>query len=1456
MITKKAIFSLSVCAGLLFPNLAFSQIHEVEICSKKLISIFEKNELECYGNDNLWTLPEGQAVCSLGFLDLGNTALIEKTSVDTLKPPICKFPMESDGENSQQSLLGYRIKDAEAVALSAKTIKVSENNANEVIRTFNFSNRKSEEPWVSFSSSENKSDVSDYQTLFMYNVGQKLFRSVPLKVSPEFEKIVIKNRRRWKGDTPEEFPQITLENKLIDLRLDKTADVSAVTFDLLNEYQEAASMRLELKTKYFSEDRRLVEKQTSLALMYKIAADESYLRAAEQCTPVSSQTICEPYKAAYELYTLAFQAIPKCDNSSNDLSQVQSDHCEEEDLITSWDLLKSDISYRKKLIEWGLPFYGGFRALSPTTPHHELLKMEAYLEDMTELMSRIDTLQERYKKGEIDNAVIQAEKSYALGQYDASEIDQTIGATNEKYATLDVDSYQARQKILVQEIQGFQDRLEDLEKQQDALSENATALTKAGIAAVSGVPIGDIEALASGDLQKVAENYIQRELASTGSALAEDLIASSEVAQGIAEKVGEVQKVVDQLEDIEQQVSTVEKAIKGDRGAIKDLVNRYGSTEAQDLFKQAEELEQTVENAIAMTKSFDRQRALDFLESELLTPEQRKEIRELVEEIKPIERIFEAAYVQLTTKDFDEVLLTEFENQLNKVLKEVRPSSQEISNMKSELKALYTNKNFDLSDPYFGRKIIVALDSIEDENRKILDSVLVLDPSFLTNIPEVKAMIDRLPTKDKARVIKELNRASNIKEKFVKVDRGKICIKKLRENNCISFGAVRSRFKREYKEVSSFTSDKVKKFLDQELDGLNDEGVILLYLAKDGPGGFSGNLGRIFQGPNARLKDAWQNIDYTGGLFSNTEVSSAGEVAVAELITAAKLAKPKTSHQINESLAPKANSSSSTSASTGTSASISNDGGPDPTTNAIVQGALNYALPGAGIALQLGQTWASMDANRELQEDIHKSLSAAIREQDQLTRSKQLATRTAALSDLQRQRAVSVRRAGQQQIEKFEVALSASMDAQQFNRELMALYRPRFYYIAEALREKFEAYDRSLADWSQGRSEAGFFKQAILEDPGKARLALDSEIQLFGWLNRNIESTRTSPYVLHHHWERVIGLAREYCSDYGCKPGDGGLGQIGITVPQAFFEDIEGPASKKEFIQWRDDSSRSRSFRYSFSFVPGDFGLPEDALNVRILDVSIVPVDRKGKRLKGSSVNLKHEGFSSLVLLDGENPGQTETVRHALLPREALAANRLESEDVQKLRGRFRNQTKVAAIEKLRDFEGYGLFGSYQIEILSGPKIDRIDDLIIEFSYIYTNSENVTSERDFIASRQNETCGNIQGNNEPLTGVLCSRNVKMEYKAATLSSSGDLVCSNDIVASIEVGDVSTADYYRTLGDLQCFNMREIYKPKTVNTNPVIDFSAAMDKGTCSAAEVKMLVSHKEFSDKCYGGVRR
>ena len=125
--------------------------------------------------------------------------------------------------------------------------------------------------------------------------------------------------------------------------------------------------------------------------------------------------------------------------------------------------------------------------------------------------------------------------------------------------------------------------------------------------------------------------------------------------------------------------------------------------------------------------------------------------------------------------------------------------------------------------------------------------------------------------------------------------------------------------------------------------------------------------------------------------------------------------------------------------------------------------------------------------------------------------------------------------------------------------------------------------------------------QMIKSDPRNLRLALDPQIHLFGWLDRQGEATRTDVDRLMLHWRQLVRLSKDLCQTQGCTPGAGRLGQAAQTKLLHLTE-LVPQGEVLRFRRWQEGSSDER-FRTRILMHPALEGFPPAYRNLRFIDL-------------------------------------------------------------------------------------------------------------------------------------------------------------------------------------------------------------------------------------------------------------
>jgi hypothetical protein len=408
------------------------------------------------------------------------------------------------------------------------------------------------------------------------------------------------------------------------------------------------------------------------------------------------------------------------------------------------------------------------------------------------------------------------------------------------------------------------------------------------------------------------------------------------------------------------------------------------------------------------------------------------------------------------------------------------------------------------------------------------------------------------------------------------------------------------------------------------------------------------------------------------------------------------------------------------------------DGGPQPdqkgpdVTQAAALLALNAAFPGAGVAVQVLQGMATMSANNQRINDIE---AEQIRIVEQIVQLHDMARDEVFQQELTKKElelAKALSEAAAEQVATYNFAIMQTAEMAGRQRARMAARRPLIFYVAERLRQEYEAFDRAMALWSGYQSTPGkAIERMIRSDPQNVRLALDTEIHLYDWLNRDRESTRSDVDGLLMHWRQLLRLCDDLCETRGCQPGDGRLGQLQQT-PAYRLSSLVDSATWHEFKAWQA-SKRNAPFPIAFLVHPALPSFPPAYSALRVVDTRLSGIDEKGQTVRLTGVSLRHPGFS-LVPTRSEDDMQIEFEHESMLPREAVAFEPADPFNLEELRLRW----STGLDQSPRMFEGYGFFTTWRLLFQPDEVSKSIEDVAVRFAYSYVDPELVVTEEDYM----------------------------------------------------------------------------------------------------------------------------
>lgn len=376
--------------------------------------------------------------------------------------------------------------------------------------------------------------------------------------------------------------------------------------------------------------------------------------------------------------------------------------------------------------------------------------------------------------------------------------------------------------------------------------------------------------------------------------------------------------------------------------------------------------------------------------------------------------------------------------------------------------------------------------------------------------------------------------------------------------------------------------------------------------------------------------------------------------------------------------------------------------------------ALNAAFPPAGAVAGLGiKVFQGMQETRELGRKMRELTEESIR----LTRTEiQLlatidATRVAIEVNRLDGELSEIRRAAA--LAQYDILTRAGqMAGAQTLAGLAQIQRrqPLVFYLAERLRQEYDLLDRSIALWGpQGGTVRDAIRRLVEDDPQNIRLALDTDIHLFQWLDRSEERVRTDIDRVLTHWRQLHRLVSDVCDRVGCLPGQSRLGQVQQTamvdvctlMASSDCRRLRAWLSQEAGVERRGEAP----FVAEFGFSPDDGHFPANLLNVRVVDFRLGAFARReaaqgspSEPLLLNSIQLLHPGVAFIRQPQGY-------VREAMAPSETTSFDWPRPFDLDALGTRW----NAAARSSRRHFEGYGLVTSWRLVATRSPSLARID---------------------------------------------------------------------------------------------------------------------------------------------------
>ena len=1076
------------------------------------------------------------------------------------------------------------------------------------------------------------------------------------------------------------------------------------------------------------------------SLTDKLLADEAFIRAANQpctyrpkdqmCTSTDEDPILERY----------CKIRNRLKGTSSGLSG---------DRAIMRDLLVTETTYRLRLRSRCLPFWGGITTRTPGIPN-------VSLQEMGDLLAMFEALAEEIRWSQQITSDLYAQ---------AARDQASIAATNTRREVSRIEQRQARfnQQVARRDRDRMLDRISNLEQIRENLSKEVSGLieqqekTEAavqaaiidGLGQALGLPPNFQEIIEDGSLDTAALAVAERMLEGQGAG-AEFL---SEYQDDIRELTEAYQQIKETGERIEQGRKTLEAAADAFRKGqfdqmLKSGILIYEQVEGlpvgytvqrwRDELRQVVEVSKPVQGLLSIAE-YVRTGDTDFVNLPPIVREKLEQFEALPDEIKQatIKIIKSEGSVEEVIKDTLELTIENaLEAQLSQVADEVGDEIEniiwpEVKKIFDSLREAYVTI---LQDPNLGareRRVILnavfrtypdmviglieeCVHSGRDCQRAAAERALQLmgfrDTVALHNQISTSGLTDLgdLYVRQEAHgqdiqdiyvevgVFDPASSARHVlfRESFATIAQkiGNSQLNQALKDDFRSLAAFGESLLETFDLTVRLLEGRTKSYLEKLLDEMSASEVasIVRSMAKDGQ-----------LDPNS----LWQSIIDEFGADTKDKVFA----ALAGIAGSQQMFKIDSARRSEGQTLPRAPARGGPSAS-------------DAQAQAMVTLALDAAFPGAGTAFNVATSVLSgMAEMSDLGDQIKKAVAEIKRTYLRQAHLMELAIQASdqiELAQFADEIAEATANGAAREFAKLNEALEIARDQQQRQLFQIDLRKPLAYYIMERLRETYDALDRSLALWlGELDRPSGLIAQMVENDPSLIRLAIDSDIHLYDWLNRKQEQSRADLEAALAHWRQLYQLSKDICRRRGCMPGNARLGETSQTRMMPMSE-LLTDMDLRRFRQWQSEKSEN-TLRLPFLIGADWSEVRVDIDNIRVIDVRLgIEVD--GGIEVTPHLTLMHPGTAFIL-----KNGKPET--EALVPVVTSGFdNPADRFNIASLRNRWN------IVPSRRPLEGYGLMTDWTLGISPSDKTHRAEDIMIRFAFHYNEPRNLSSDQDYL----------------------------------------------------------------------------------------------------------------------------
>jgi hypothetical protein len=349
---------------------------------------------------------------------------------------------------------------------------------------------------------------------------------------------------------------------------------------------------------------------------------------------------------------------------------------------------------------------------------------------------------------------------------------------------------------------------------------------------------------------------------------------------------------------------------------------------------------------------------------------------------------------------------------------------------------------------------------------------------------------------------------------------------------------------------------------------------------------------------------------------------------------------------------------------------------------------------------------------------------------------------SAALADLDDRIASRERDAA---LEQRNVLQRAFLDAAAEQQTIISRAKevmPRIWLLSELTRSRFDTLDRSLATWvgnpAGGKNQV---EDAIRSNPAWARYALDSDIDLYKWLDRSIEGERTDLDRLNAHWAQLKLLAQQVCIQYKCDGTETAVNSYNVT-PEISLIRLLSPSDRDRLRQWQAQTDGAApSIELPFFVSPSRSELPTHLEGVRFTDLSIAAAPPgSGARYPLDQAELIHSGVGYLKVNDAFY--KESFVRKTQSTLQFFDKDADVTAYVRQLQSHW-----ARGELSLQGIEGYPVYSLYILKIFRTQytTLQNMADIKIRFFYSYRPTVGITSDSAKLLTNYWIQCDGVTG---------------------------------------------------------------------------------------------------------------